>query len=130
MKKALSILFAGCVISSAFSKITIDWKTRTFKDEFYRARIFHGTNVVVKGAPYLPVTDRFDAQMSLSDKDLQDMIDWGIHAVRLGVMWESVETSELTYNHTYLDEVDKLITRLGEKGIYTLVDAHQDLFSR
>lgn len=29
--------------------------------------------------------------MSLNDKDLQDMVDWGITLVRLGVMWESVE---------------------------------------
>ena len=124
MKQALSILIAGCVISTALGKITIDQSTRTFRDEQGRARIFHGTNVVVKGAPYLPITDRFDAQMSLADEDLQNMIEWGIHFVRLCVMWESVETSELTYNNTYLDEVDKLITRLGEKGIYTLVDAH------
>ena len=68
--------------------------------------------------------------MSLSDKDLQDMIDWGITLVRLGVMWESVEVAPRQYNMTYLDEVDKLINKMGEKGIYTMVDAHQDLFSR
>jgi len=52
------------------------------------------------------------------------MIDWGITFVRLGVMWESVEVAPRQYNMTYLDEVDKLINKLGEKGIYTLVDAH------
>ena len=50
--------------------------------------------------------------------------------VRLGVMWESVERSQGVYNDTYLDEVDSLINRLGENGIYTLVDAHQDVFAR
>jgi hypothetical protein len=39
-------------------------------------------------------------------------------------MCESVESAPGVYNHTYLDEIDKLITKLGEKGIYTLVDAH------
>lgn len=58
------------------------------------------------------------------------MVDWGITLVRLGVMWESVEVAPQQYNMTYLDEVDKLITRLGQKGIYTMVDAHQDLYSR
>ena len=52
------------------------------------------------------------------------MSDWGFNLVRLGVMWESVETAPGIYNQTYLDEIDKLITKLGEKGIYTLVDAH------
>ena len=58
------------------------------------------------------------------------MVDWGITLVRLGVTWESVETSPSLYNMTYLDEIDKLVNRLGEKGIYTMIDAHQDLFSR
>jgi hypothetical protein len=30
-----------------------------------------------------------------------------------------VERSEGKYNDTYLDEIEKIINRLGEKGIYT-----------
>ena len=45
-------------------------------------------------------------------------------------MWEAVETSPGVYNDTYLDEVEKLINNLGKKGIYTLIDAHQDTFAR
>jgi len=50
--------------------------------------------------------------------------------VRLGVMWEAVETAPGVYNQTYLNEIDSLITKLGEAGIVTLVDAHQDIMSR
>lgn len=66
----------------------------------------------------------------MTDKDIQDLKDWGFNFVRLGVMWEAVETAPGVYNETYLDEVDKLITRLGNQGIYTLVDAHQDVLAR
>lgn len=45
-------------------------------------------------------------------------------------MWEAVERTADTYNETYLDEVEGLINRLGAKGIYTLVDAHQDVLAR
>lgn len=45
-------------------------------------------------------------------------------------MWEAVERTQDTFNQTYLDEVGKLINKLGQKGIYTLVDMHQDLFAR
>lgn len=45
-------------------------------------------------------------------------------------MWEAVERSPGIYNDTYLDEVTKLINRLGEKGIYTMIDAHQDVYAR
>ena len=68
--------------------------------------------------------------MSLNDKDIQDMLDWGITLVRLGVQWESVEVAEQVYNYTYLEEIDKLTTKLGERGIWVIIDAHQDLYSR
>jgi hypothetical protein len=62
-----------CIISTALAlfsfvsaKITIDPHTRTFRDEFNRARIFHGQNVAVKLPPYLPITDKFDPQYSLN----------------------------------------------------------------
>jgi endoglycosylceramidase len=58
------------------------------------------------------------------------MVNWGFNFMRLGVMWEAVERAPGVYNTTYLEEVNSLITRLGEYGIYTLVDAHQDVFAR
>jgi endoglycosylceramidase len=52
------------------------------------------------------------------------MISWGFNLVRLGIVWEAVEISPGVYNQTYLDEMNKLIIRLGQKGIYTMVDSH------
>ncbi len=45
-------------------------------------------------------------------------------------MWEAVESSPNQYNDTYLDAVEVLINKLGQRGIYTLVDAHQDVLAR
>lgn len=81
-------------------------------------------NIVYKVDPYIPDPEIFDVQLSVTDKDIDDLVDWGFNFVRLGVMWEAVERSPGVYNDTYLLEVDKLITRLGDKGIYTMVDAH------
>jgi endoglycosylceramidase len=53
-----------------------------------------------------------------------------MNLVRLGVMWEAVETAPGVFNDTLLKEVDDLITKLGSYGIYTLVDVHQDGISR
>lgn len=52
IKSILSVTLAGYVASQS---LTIDPATRTYRDEFGRTRIFHGTNVVVKGPPYIPV---------------------------------------------------------------------------
>ena len=100
------------------------------QDSYGRSVIFHGVNVVYKIPPYLPSSDHFDAQLSLTDAELDQLVNWGFNFVRLGVMWEAVERVPDTFNDTYLDEVESLINRLGEKGIYTLVDAHQDVLAR
>lgn len=45
-------------------------------------------------------------------------------------MWEAVEIQPSVYNTTYFDEIETLINDMGEKGIYTMVDAHQDVVAR
>jgi endoglycosylceramidase len=61
---------------------------------------------------------------SLNAEDIQNLKNWGMNFVRLGVMWEGVERQPGVYDDVYLAKVDGLITRLGEAGIYTMVDAH------
>ena len=112
------------------TKIWVDDKSRTIRDKHGRHLLLHGVNVVYKIAPYIPLQDELHPQDSLSQKDIDDLVTWGFNWVRLGVMWDSVEVERGVYNHTYLDEVDKLINKLGEHGIYTMVDAHQDVGAR
>ena len=45
-------------------------------------------------------------------------------------MWEAVERTPGRYDEDYLNKVEALINKLGEAGIYTLVDMHQDVFAR
>lgn len=45
-------------------------------------------------------------------------------------MWEAVERTEGVYDDVYLDKVEEMINKLGDAGIYTLIDAHQDVFAR
>ena len=111
-------------------RIDIDSANRTFIDINGRQVMFHGVNVVYKVDPYIPSDGAFDSQTSLNDEDIANLVKWGMNFVRLGVMWEAVERTEGTYDDAYLDKVEALINKLGEAGIYTLVDAHQDVFAR
>ena len=125
------ITTAFCAITvGASTKITVDPKIRQLVDEYGRARILHGFNVVLKNPPYLPPTDKFDPEFSITDKDLQYMKDWGVKIIRLGVLWEATEPRPGFYDMEYLEELNKLAKRFGDYGIYTLLDNHQDLFSR
>ena len=80
--------------------------------------------MVYKVAPYIPSDGAFDAGDSLNDEDIQNLKKWGFNFVRLGVMWEAVERQPGVYDMDYLTKINALITKLGEQGIYTLVDAH------
>ena len=112
------------------SRLDIDSVNRTFVDQDHRQVMLHGVNVVYKVDPYIPSDGAFDIEDSLNDEDIANLKKWGFNLVRLGVMWEAVERSPGVYDETYLDKVETLINKLGDAGIYTLVDAHQDVFAR
>lgn len=100
------------------------------QDEFGRVRLFHGMNAAVKLPPYLPTSESFDPLNSMSQQDIDYMTEWGFNFVRLGTIWEAVEKQVGVYDYEYLKQVNELVTRLGEAGIYTLIDSHQDVLSR
>ena len=68
--------------------------------------------------------------MSFSQEDIAYFESWGLNAIRLGFMWPGAETSNGTYNQTYLDDALGIVNAAGEGGIYTLIDAHQDILSK
>ena len=118
-------------ILTTTNQFSIDPTNRFILDKHGRYSIFHGGNVVVKLPPYLPILDKFDYQYSLNTPhDLETMKHLGFNSVRLGVIWEAVEKAPGVYDDEYLDKVEQIINTLGENGIYTMVDAHQDVFSR
>ena len=99
-------------------------ESRFIIDSYGRTTLLHGVNAVYKVSPYIPSDGAFDPKNSLNDDDIADLKKWGFNFVRLGVMWEGVEREPGVYDMAYLAEVEALINRLGEAGIYTLVDAH------
>jgi len=109
------------------NQVYVDPKTRSIRDPEGRHIIFHGVNVVYKEPPYLPTYesgDKFDKDDSLIPFDMKNLQKWGLNHVRLGVIWEAVETAPGVYNQTYLNEVEELINKMGSYGIYTMVDSH------
>lgn len=96
-----------------------------------RVAIFRGVNVVYKVHPWIPRLDGvwspFD---SLVEQDYDFLQDIGVTVVRLGSMWPGVEIGSYIYNSSYLDALEQIVNALGKRGIFTILDAHQDIFSR
>jgi len=114
--------------TNAFIQINND--TLQYVDESGRTRIFHGVNAVYKIPPWHPELTDFNTYSSLVQEDMKDLQSWGFNVIRLGVLWAGVSIAENQYNTTYLEVMNELVTTLGSYGIYTIVDCHQDLFSR
>jgi len=91
-------LAAASLALVASARVSINPETRMFVDTVGRTLLFHGVNVVYKVAPYIPSDGSFDPNDSLNDEDIQNLQDWGMNFVRLGVMWEGVERTEGVYD--------------------------------
>ena len=50
----------------------------------------------------------------------------GITVVRLGYMWSGVNPADGVFNATYVAKVKTIVQRFAERGIYTLLDMHED----
>ena len=124
----LSAALLFCVGYASFYKMNPD--TRHIIDKEGRERIFHGVNVVYKKAPYHPILDHFDPQLSLCAEDMDNLAAWGFTVVRLYVAWEAVEFAPGAYNETYLAVLSDITKELGKRGIATIIDMHQDLLAR
>ena len=110
--------------------VRVQPQTHALVDGLGRFRLFHGMNVVFKPAPYHPSMGAFDPSDSLCEEDVNNMYQWGFNMVRLYASWEGVEPVKGQRNETYVQVLQDLVSLLWQKKIYTLLDAHQDSFSR
>lgn len=96
---------------------------RWIRDVHGRALMLRGFNLSAdaKVPPYRPIPDA---------SHLDRLADWGMNCIRLVLVWEAIEPQRARYNHTYLDQMADLVRAAWQRGIYTIIDMHQDLFSR
>jgi len=92
-----SICLAATLAAVSHASV-ISIKDESFVDFVGRQVIFHGVNVVYKVDPYIPDTEEFSVDDSLTDEDIDNLVKWGMNFVRLGVMWEAVEKTPGVYD--------------------------------
>ncbi len=55
---------------------------------------------------------------------------WGYNMVRLTIFWEAIEPQPGVYDQRYLDRIEEMVNEASKRGIYVLLDMHQDQYSR
>ena len=109
--------------------LRINTKTGQYIDDQGRERFFHGINVVVKRFPWVPDTTSFNPTNSFSEKDMENLEDWGFNIIRLGTEWAGAEPTRGNYNMTYLNIIREIVVKSKSHNIYTLLDFHQDVLA-
>lgn len=108
----------------------VNQDTHQIIDEYGRTRFFHGTNAVMKEAPWYRPMEWIPGVPSFGEQDVQNLHDLGLNIVRLGHSWAGAEPSRGEYNQTFLDVMKKQTKLAEEQGIYVLVDVHQDVLAK
>jgi endoglycosylceramidase len=85
--------------------------------------IMHGLNEVYKIDPGDPLASGFD------NDDAAFLAENGFNVVRVGVIWSDLEPDPGVFNTTYLNEIEQTVQTLGNHGIYSIIDFHQDAYS-
>jgi len=88
-------------------------------DEGGRTVILRGINISnsSKHPPYLPWQ---------TEDDFDRMKEWGFNVVRLLIEWAALEPVPNKFNEEHLRKLEKYIDWAAERGIYVILDMHQD----
>lgn len=85
--------------------------------------MLHGLNEVYKIPPGEPSASGF------SDDDAAFLAANGFNAVRLGVIWADLEPQPGVFDPAYLASIEQTVQTLGNHGIHSILDFHQDAYS-
>ncbi|MFI5298486.1 MAG: cellulase family glycosylhydrolase [Polyangiales bacterium] len=112
-----------------------EWRVHTdgthFRDERGRELFLRGVNAGgrSKFAPFVP----FDYPSGGFDTALAQYLDraaaWGVDVLRLPFSWAGVEPAQGADDADYLARYDAMIDAAWARGIWVVVDFHQDAYS-
>jgi endoglycosylceramidase len=83
----------------------------------------HGSNLVVKVSPFEPAAEGFNSA------DAQFLAENGFNVVRVGIDWAALEPEPGDFNTAYLQSIESTVQTLGQAGVYSIIDIHQDAYS-
>lgn len=94
-------------------------------DDRGREVLLRGANVNALGE-YAQADPQVEPTAPVTDDDWDAMAANGFSVVRLIMSWSRLEPSRGEIDTGYLDELESAVTAANERGIYVVLDMHQD----
>ena len=101
---------------------------RRIVDSRGRDVLLRGANVNSLGE-YWQGVPGLDPTLPVTDADWDRMAGQGFSVVRLLITWSRVEPTRGVIDDGYLDLIDEHVRAAAARGIYTVIDMHQDAYS-
>jgi endoglycosylceramidase len=103
-----------------------------------RIRDGHGRTVVLRGvnaggrskfAPYAPFDYEDGGYLAALATYLDRAASWGIDVLRVPMSWQAAEPAPGELDEAYLARYDALLDAAWARGMWTIVDFHQDVYA-
>ena len=103
-------------------------------DEFGREVLYHGVNARVAGLFDVTLSDGrhpVETVPPFGEVDCRFLSEeLGMNVLRLPVNWSGVEPQRGVYDQAYIQRIVRLVDECFEQGVSTLIDFHQDAWSK
>jgi endoglycosylceramidase len=126
--EAVSSSAAAAAGIDAIELLPLQTADRRIVDTAGRDVLLRGANVnslgeYWQGVPTIPAT------IAITDADWDSMASRGFSVVRLLITWSRVEPVRGSIDQGYLDQVEATVDAAASRGIYTVIDMHQDAYT-
>ena len=130
LRRLLGLAVALCLLGAGTAHATADGPVaplrsegRWITDATGRVVQLRGVNEVAKSAPYYPSAFGFGRD------DADFLARHGFNSVRLGVDFRGLMPTPGRVEHEYVEQLAGTVGELGRRGIFVLIDFHQDGFA-
>jgi len=139
-KVYLNYLVAGCLLLAVKIAGAEDRPASIFPLQVEQDRLVDsaGRQVILRGVnaggrsklpPFYPFDPDPDFETAL-EKYADQIQALGFNVVRLLIIYEAGEPVRGQYDEDYLRKYDRMVSAFSRRGIYIIIDSHQDLYSR
>jgi len=119
-----------CAIAAPSADFRLRADGTRFVDSLGRVVLLRGVDAGgrSKFAPFVPFdyTNDFDAKLA---SYMDRAASWGISAMRVPFTWAAVEPTQGAYDEDFLARYAKILDAAWARGIWTVVDMHQDVYA-